>query len=521
MLTYADIPRRFNLTTYFLDRNLEEGRGDRIALYCRDRPRTYTELARMTNRIGHVLKDLGVEMEDRVLIAMADGLEWVATWYAIPKIGAVTAEVYTFLQPKDYEYYLNYTRAKVVVVDETTRAKVLEVAPRCPHLRHVLVAGAVGELGPREVSFEQRIAQAPDSLDPADTTKDDFALWKFTTGSTGAPKAAVHCHHDPLISYEGYARGVLDYQPDDIVLPVPKLFFGYARDTVALFPFGVGAAGIVFPDRSTPERLFDLIERYRPTLFIQVPTMLNAMANHPDAARYDLGCLRLCTSAGEALPLEVYQRWQEVFGVEILDGIGSSEAYHIYISNRPGAVRPGSMGQLVPGYQALVVDEEGRPVPDGEVGELWVAGDSTALCYWNDHQKSKRTFAGDWVHTGDLVRRAADGYFWYQGRVDDLLKVGGIWVAPLEIEGCLLEHPAVRECAVVGYEEAGLTLPRAYFVLKEGFAEDERLADELKSFVKARLSPHKVPRDIRFVAELPKTASGKLDRRSLREATPT
>lgn len=296
MLTYADIPRRFNLTTYFLDRNLEEGRGDRIALYCRDRPRTYTELARMTNRIGHVLKDLSVEMEDRVLIAMADGLEWVATWYAIPKIGAVTAEVYTFLQPKDYEYYLNYTRAKVVVVDETTRAKVLEVAPRCPHLRHVLVAGAVGE--------------------------------------------------------------------------------------------------------------------------------------------------------------------------------------------------------------------------------LWVAGDSTALCYWNDHQKSKRTFAGDWVHTGDLVRRAADGYFWYQGRVDDLLKVGGIWVAPLEIEGCLLEHPAVRECAVVGYEEAGLTLPRAYVVLKEVFAEDERLADELKSFVKARLSPHKVPRDTRFVAELPKTASGKLDRRSLREATP-
>lgn len=520
MLTYQDIPQRFNVTSYFLDRNLEEGRGERIALHSPGGDVTYQELTRLTNHIGHVLKDLGVEMEDRVLIAMSDSPQWVAAWYAILKIGAVSAEVYTFLQPKDYEYYLNYTRAKVVLVDAQTLKGVRGVALRCPHLRHVVVAGGAGELGPGEVDLQERLAQAPDRLDPAETTKDDIALWKFTTGSTGRPKAAVHCHHDPLISFEGYARGVLDYRPDDRVLGVPKLFFGYARDTVALYPFGVGAAGIVFPERATPERLFELIRAYRPTLFIQVPTMLNAMAGHPQASEHDLGCIRLCTSAGEALPLEVYERWKRTFGVEVLDGIGSSEAYHIYISNRPGAVRPGSMGQVVPGYEALIVDREGKPLPNGEVGELWIKGDTTALMYWNEHENSKRTFAGDWVHTGDLARRDAQGYFYYQGRVDDLLKVGGIWVAPLEIEQCLLEHEAVRECAVVGVEEEGLTVPRAYVVLVPGGTGDQALAAELQAFVRSRLSPHKFPRQVRFIAELPKTAQGKLDRRSLRESPP-
>jgi benzoate-CoA ligase family protein len=428
----------------------------------------------------------------------------------------VTAEAYTFLQPKDYAYYLDYTRAGIVVADPGTLERVREAAASSSWLRHVLVVGDAGELRPGEVSFAALAAQAPDELEPAPTTRDDIALWKFTTGSTGLPKAAVHPQHSPLLSFEWYARGVLDLREDDVVLPVPKLFFGYARDLTALFPFGVGGAGIVFPERTTPERIFELVARHRPSILAQVPTMMAAMVAHPDAQEQDLSCLRLCTSAGEALPRELYDRWQETFGVEVLDGIGSSESYFIYVSNRPGRVRPGSVGEVVPGYRARVLDDEGREMADGEVGTLWIEGDTAALLYWNEHEKSKRTFHGDLVNTGDLFVRDADGYFWYQGRSDDLIKVGGIWVAPLEVEHCVVTHADVVECAVVGYEEGGLTLTRAHVVLRAGVAGSDELAAALQDHVRTHLSPHKYPRDVRFVAELPKMPSGKIDRRALR-----
>jgi acyl-coenzyme A synthetase/AMP-(fatty) acid ligase len=302
---------------------------------------------------------------------------------------------------------------------------------------------------------------------------------------------------------------------------VPKLFFGYARDATTLFSFGVGGAGVVFPERSTPERLFELIDRHRPTVLVQVPTMMNAMATHPEAAQHNLSSVRLCISSGEALPAELYRKWMDAFGVEVLDAVGSSEAYHVYLSSRPGRVRPGSVGELVPGYEAQLLDAQGAAVGIGEPGELWLTGESTALMYWNDHEKSKRTFAGDTVRTGDLFERDADGYYWYRGRADDLLKVGGIWVAPLELERALIEHPAVHECAVVGYEDAGLVLPRAYVVVAEGSESGGQLADELKLFVRTRLSPHKYPRDVLFLDELPKTASGKLDRKALHTDPPS
>jgi benzoate-CoA ligase family protein len=507
VIRYEDIPRAFNVTSYFLDRNVEEGRGDRVALHCGDEAMTYAELARLTNRIGNVLLEAGVRPEDRVLLALSDGFEFVAAWYAVLKIGAVTAEIYTFLSPKDYAYSIGYTRARAVVVDETTAPKVVEAIEGVRFRPSVLAVGG---------SFDELVARAPDELEPAETTKDDVAVWKFTTGSTGAPKAAVHLAHDPLISFETYARDVVGYREDDVVLPVPKLFFGYARDAATLFTFGVGGAGVVFPERSTPERLFNLIERHRPTIMVQVPTMMSAMLDHPGAAERDLSSLRLCLSSGEALPEEVHRRWLETFGVEVLEGVGSSELYHIYLSNRPGEARPGSAGRIVPGYRAVLTDEEGNEVPDGTPGELRVWGESAAVCYWGDHEQSKRTFSGDWVRTGDLFERDEEGYFWYRGRADDLLKVGGIWVAPLEIENCLLGHPAVLECAVVGYEEGGLTLPRAYVVVRDGEPPDG-LARELQDFVRTALSPHKYPRDVRFVEELPKTASGKVDRRALRE----
>jgi benzoate-CoA ligase family protein len=497
-----------NLATHFVDRHLGEGRGDRTALICGDDRVTYAELAKLVNRVGHVLRDLGVRQEERVLLALSDGVEFVASWYAAQKIGAVTAEVYTFLPAKDLAYYLDYTRAGVVVADATTLDRVREARGRW--LRTVLVVGEP-ELRDGEASFDELTANAPDALDPAPTHPDDVALWKFTTGSTGMPKACVHRAITPLRSFEHYARAVLDIREDDVVLPVPKLFFGYARDLAALYPFGVGGAGIVFPERSTPEKLFELIARHRPTILVNVPTMMRAMLEQP---HQDLSCLRLCTSAGEALPEELHHRWLDTFGVEVLDGIGSSEAYHIYISNRPGAARTGTLGQVVPGYTARVVDDDGRELPDGETGRLWVEGDTAALMYWQAREKSLQTYAGDTVMSGDLFARDADGFFHYRGRADDLLKVGGIWVAPQEIEQCLEAHADVAECAVVGYEEDGLQKPRAFVVLRDGATVD---AEALQAYVKATLSPHKYPRDVRFVGELPRTGSGKVDRRALRE----
>jgi benzoate-CoA ligase family protein len=503
---------RFNLTTWFVDRHLDEGRGDRTALICGDERVSYAELAALINRTGHVLRDLGVRQEERVLLALSDGVEFVASWYAAQKVGAVTAEVYTFLPAKDLAYYFEYTRAGVVAVDATTLERAREARPASPWLRSLLVVGVPPEeLREGEASFDALVSQAPDALDPAPTSPDDIAVWKFTTGSTGMPKACVHRMETPLRSFEHYARGVLDIEENDLVLPVPKLFFGYARDLTALYPFGVGGAGIVFPERATAERLFELIARHRPTILVNVPTMMRAMLEQPEN---DLSCLRLCTSAGEALPEELHRRWLDAFGVEVLDGIGSSEAYHIYISNRPGAARPGTLGQTVPGYTARVVDEDGRELPDGETGRLWIEGDTTALMYWQAREKSLETYASNVVMSGDLFARDADGFFHYRGRADDLLKVGGIWVAPQEIEQCLAAHGDVAECAVVGYEEDGLQKPRAFVVLRDGATANP---DALQAHVKATLSPHKYPRDVRFVAELPRTGSGKVDRRALRE----
>jgi benzoate-CoA ligase family protein len=519
LLTYDDLPAGLNVASWFLDRNLEDGRGERTALIVGDdRAYSYGELAATANQVGNVLLEFGVRPEDRVLIALSDGLEFVASWYAVLKVGGVVAEVYTFLQPKDYAYYLNYTRARVVLVDRTTLEPAREARSATDFAGELLVVGvSSAELEEREHSFDEWVGAASDELEPAPTGRDDVAIWKFTTGSTGAPKAAVHLAHDPVISFECYAKGVLGYRPDDIVLPVPKLFFGYGRDAATLFTFGVGAAGIVFPERSTPERVFELIARHRPTIVAQVPSMIRAMVEYPDAGAQDLSSVRFCISAGEALPGHLHQRWQRTFGVEVLDGVGSSEAYHIYLSSRPAAVRQGSVGQVVPGYTATLVDPTGKPVPDGETGELWIEGESAAVLYWNDHRKSKRTFAGDLIHTGDLFKRDADGYFWYRGRVDDLIKVRGIWVAPMEIERCLVGHPAVLECAVVGVEEeTGLMVPRAYVALRDRARVGDELARELQDYVRSRLSPHKYPRQVRFLDELPKTGQGKVDRRTLR-----
>jgi benzoate-CoA ligase family protein len=504
-MSYADVPLEFNVTSHFLDRNA----GARTALITDAGTCSYAELAALTNRVGNVLRSLGVGQGDRVLIAVNDSVEFVATWYGTQKIGAVTAEVYSYLQAKDYRYYLEYVKPAIVVADAATVPRLREAGAH-----KLLVLGlAPDQLRPGEYHFESLVAEQCPELAAVPLSRDDAAIWKFTTGSTGAPKACVLPARSPLLSFEWYARGVLGIRPDDVVLPVPKLFFGYARDLTALFPFGVGAAGIAFADRSTPERIFELIATHRPSILVNVPTMMSAMVSHPDAAAQDLSSLRLCTSAGEALPAELYRKWLETFGVEVIDGLGSSEVYHIFLSNRPGRSRLGSLGQVVPGYQVRVLDRDAQPVADGEIGALEITGETVALEYWQAPDRSEQTFpAAHTVRSADLFTRDSEGFFYYQGRTDDLLKVGGVWVAPAEIENCLLGHPNVLECAVVGYQVEGLMKSRAFVV-----TDAEVSAVELQNFVRARLAPHKYPRDVRFVDELPQTASGKLDRQALRE----
>ncbi|HWP44600.1 MAG TPA: benzoate-CoA ligase family protein, partial [Blastocatellia bacterium] len=406
-------PERFNMATYFLDDRIKEGRGDKVAVYYEDRKYTYGEVQAMSNRVGNALLSLGVEIEDRVLIVLPDSIEFVATWFAAAKIGAVITMVNTLLPTSDYEYYLDYTRAKVAVVHSSVMDRFAPAASRSRYLKHTLAVGdavsgcLIGMEGHSSVvSYDEVTSAASDKLETAPTTRDDLAIWLFTSGSTGHPKAAVHLQHDLPYNTECYAKRVLGINESDITLSVPKLFFGYATGTNLLFPFAVGGATALFSERSTAETMFEMIEKFRPTILTSVPTMINAMLQVEGARdRYDLSCLRFCLSAGEALPPELYKRWVDTFGVEILDGIGSAEMFHIYITNYPGDVVPGSLGRIVPGYEARIVDPEGREVAPGEMGTLRIKGDSAALCYWNAHEKSKQTFAGDWCTTGDQFRR--------------------------------------------------------------------------------------------------------------------
>ena len=509
-----EFPERFNMADYFLYHNVEEGRESKTCLYYRDETYTYGDAVRMSNRAGNALRECGVEIEDRVLIVLPDCPEFVWTWFGASRVGAVITMVNPLLPAEDYRYYLDYTRARTAVVHESLLKNFEEAARGACYLRNALVVGA--ERG-GFLSFGEATGAQPDECVPADTHRDDVAIWLFTSGSTGHPKGAVHLQHDLPFNTEVFAKRTMGVNEDDLTVSVPKLFFGYATGTNLLFPFAVGGATALFSERSTPEKLFEVIERYRPTILTTVPTMINAMTGAEGAAHRDLSCLRFCYSAGEALPPELYTRWVETFGVEICDGIGSAEMFHIYITNRPGDVKPGSLGRVVEGYEARVVDAEGREVPVGEMGTLRVKGDSAALCYWNAHEKSKETFAGDWCTTGDQFHADAEGYYWYHGRTDDMLKVSGVFVAPAEIENCLLRHEAVSEAAVVGHDDgSGLVKPKAFVVPREGHAPTEELAQNIKEFVKSRLALYKYPRWVEFVPSLPKNDRGKIDRKQLK-----
>ncbi len=510
-------PERFNLCDDFLDRNLREGRGAKVALRQGEASRTYAQVSERARRVAAALRRAGVRPEERVLIVLPDVLEFADAWFGTLRAGGVFAMVNPLLHGEAYAGYLEYTKARVVI----THTDVLpEIGPaiRASRLcRETFVVGSdAGGFTPFEAALA---AEDPGSraaeLEP--TGPDDLAGWLFTSGSTGTPKACVHVQADFAFNALTYAREVVGYGPEDVCLSVPKLFFGYATGTNLMFPFRFGGSAVLFPERATADVLFDHVVRFRPTLLTSVPTMINAMLRSPRLQSEDLSSLRVCLSAGEALPPALYQEWKARTGVEILDGIGSAEMFHIYITSRFGDVTPGSLGRLVRGYEADIVDPAGRTVPVGEPGRLRIRGGSTAICYWGDREKSNATFQGGTCTTADIFRRDADDRFWYEGRDDDLLKVSGIWVSPLEIENCLLEHPAVAEVCVVGSEdEQRLVKPLAFVVLQAGWTAGEATASALKAHVKSRIAPHKYPRWFEWRDSLPKNDRGKVARKVLK-----
>ena len=509
------VPDRFNAAGFFVDRHVAEGRGGKVAFFHDEGELTYAGLQEQVNRAGNALRGLGVEQEHRVLCLLLDSPAFLATFWGAIKIGAVPIPVNTMMRAQDYLYFLNDSRARVAVISEALLAEAGPVLSHARHLKHVVV---VGTAGPGHIAYEPWLAKASATLEAEDTSRDDSCFWLYSSGSTGFPKGAVHLQHDMVVCTETYALQVLGITPEDRTFSAAKLFFAYGLGNNMYFPMRVGGQGILYPHRPLPEAMFEVIHRHRPTIFFGVPTLYAAMLQIKEAEkRYDLSSLRCCVSAGEALPEEIFKRWRERFGVDILDGIGTTEILHIFLSNRPGQSRPGSTGLVVPGYEARVVDDEGQPVAQGEIGNLRVKGDSTMAYYWNQHEKTKATLFGEWIQTGDKYYQDTDGYFWYCGRADDMLKVGGIWVSPVEVENTLMGHPAVLEVAVVGHEDTDrLVKPKAFVVLKDGVAAATALEDELKGFVKDKLAPYKYPRWIEFVPSLPKTATGKIQRFKLR-----
>ncbi|MBT1076484.1 benzoate-CoA ligase family protein [Geobacter grbiciae] len=506
-----NLPETFNAADYFIDRNIREGRGDKLAVLCEERSLTYRQLQEGVNRFGNALKSLDVRMEERVALLLLDTEVYPQAFFGAIKIGAVPICLNTMNRPQDFQFYLNDSRARVLVVDALLLDQIEPIRRNLQFLKHVIVANGSAPAG--DLSLAELCAPQPTELEAAPTCRDDACFWLYSSGSTGSPKGTVHLQHDMVYSAKTYGAKVLDIKENDVFFSAAKLFFAYGLGNGIYFPFCVGATAVYLPLRPTPANVYETVRRHRPTLFFGVPTLYGQMLEEEGS----MNGVRLCVSAGEALPAAYIHRWKARFQLDILDGIGSTEMAHIFISNRPGEIVAGSSGRVVPGYEARIVDENMHDLPAGEIGTLLVKGDSATALYWNKHEKTRQTIMGHWINTGDKYVCDENGYFHCAGRSDDMLKVGGIWVSPNEVESCLIGHPAILECAVIGApDEDNLIKPMAFVVLNSQHQPSPEMENELKEYVKTTLAMYKYPRWIRFIDELPKTATGKIKRFELR-----
>jgi 4-hydroxybenzoate-CoA ligase len=499
------LPTRYNAADWFIGRNIREGRAPALAIIDGEGWLTYGELDEAVRRFAAALRDAGLRRDERVAFIAPDS-RWLSIgfWGSIAA-GAVAVPVNTLLKPADYRYVVDDCGARIVVVDPM-----------------LLAPSELADLDTTIWTVDEMRARCAEAMPRpryAETHRDSMAFFLYSSGTTGEPKAVVHLQHDAWICCETYGRSILEIGPADRCFSVAKLFFAYGLGNAQYFPFHVGASAVLFGGRPTPDAVFEEVRRHRPTLFFGVPTAYaNMLAAMESGSTADFSSVRLCASAGEALPGAILERWRARTGLDILDGIGSTEITHIFVTNRHGEIRPGSTGKVVEGYEVRLVDDGGHPVPAGELGDLLVRGDSTMALYWNKHEATKSALEGEWIRTGDKYFRDDDGFFFHGGRSDDMIKAGGIWVSPVEVEGVIIRHPSVLECAVIGVaDEDGLIKPRAVVVLRPGIEPTPEVAEELRTLVKESLAPYKCPRTITFVPELPKTATGKVKRFLLRE----
>jgi len=513
--TDSAYPETFNVASHFVDRNVQEGRGEHVAVLCGDQQLTYAQVLSMVNRAGNLLAQKEVQRGDRVVLLLPDSPAFVSSFWGAIKIGAVPIPINTLLTGEEFAFTLRDSRARALVAEGSLLEKVESHLSSLSDLAVVLAADGTK---PRFESFDALLESASAELQPAPTRAEDAAFWLYTSGSTGAPKGAIHLHRSMVHCFEYFAKGILGITGQDRTFSASKLFFAYGLGNGLYFPFGAGASTVLLPERAAAEMVFQVIDRYKPTLFFAVPTLYSAMLQIPDAEKqYDLSSISRAVSAGEALPVSLWQRFRERFGITILDGIGSTEMLHMFISNRQNKAKPGSSGKIITGYEARITDEQGVELPSGQIGNLWIRGKSSAAAYWNRPDVTKATFVDGWTMTGDKFVKDENGYFWYHGRSDDMLKVSGMWVSPVEVENAILAHPAVAECAVVGARDAdGLTKPKAFVVPAASAPPAGQFEKELFEFLKSKLAGYKVPRWLVLTDSLPKTATGKIQRFKLR-----
>ncbi len=516
--------RPYNAAADFVDRNVARGLGDKAAFIDAERTLTYGELQARTFQFAAALRALGLRQEDRLLLLLPDTVDYPVAFWGAVRAGIIAIPLNTLLSPDIYAYIMADSRATTMVAAAPLARNILPILERVPQLRTIVLLGANADdvaacAGLNVHHFDDLLARHKPEPFTAPTVSDEVAFWMYTSGSTGDPKGVRHVHTTPMAAARLMGQRVIGIRPDDVVFSAAKLFFSYGMGNAMAFPMSVGATSVLLPQRPTPEGVFEIMRRHRPTIFYAVPTLYASLLAHKDmCSGAGSDRLRLCISAGEALPAHLGERWRAAAGCDVLDGIGSTEMFQTFLSNRPDDIRYGSTGKPVPGYEVRIVDEDGRELPDGEIGELVVRGPSAGEGYWNQRAKSRRTFAGEWTHTGDKYLRDPDGYYHYCGRTDDMFKVSGMWVSPFEVETALASHEAVLEAAVIGKQDAdGLVKPKAFIVLRNGYTASDGLMETLKAHVKERAGLWKYPRWIDVRPDLPRTATGKIQRYKLRE----